>query len=62
MTGGNNRELNEIEQPRPLREMKLTSLRHKYLRNGDYFAIISFCSHSLLRLTNYATGGVVRAL
>ena len=37
-----------------------TSLKNKHLRNGDFFAIIAFCSRSIL-LTNYATGGLVRA-
>ena len=30
-----------------------TSLKNKHLCNDDYFAIIAFCSHSIL-LTNYA--------
>ena len=33
------------------------SLKNKHLRNGDYFAITAFCSHSIL-LTNYATGAM----
>ena len=37
-----------------------TSLKNKHLRNGDYFAIIALCSHSIL-LTNYATGGLIGA-
>ena len=38
------------------------SLRNKIriLRNGDYLAVIAFCSHSIL-LTNYASGGLVGA-
>ena len=35
-----------------------TSLRNNHFGNGDYFAIIAFCSHSML-LTNYATGGLI---
>ena len=35
-----------------------TSLKNKQLRNGNYFAIIAFCSHSIL-LTNYAKTGQV---
>ena len=32
----------------------------KRLRNGDFFTIIAFCSHSVV-LKNYATGGPVEA-
>ena len=40
--------------------MNKTSHKNKYLRNGDYFVIIPFCSHSVL-LTNDAKNGPVRA-
>lgn len=35
-----------------------TSFENKNLRSSDYFAIIDYCSHSIL-LTNYATRGLV---
>ena len=37
-----------------------TSHKNEHLSNGDYFAIIAFCSHSIL-LTNYAKNEPVRA-
>ena len=36
------------------------SLKNKHLRNGDYFANIACCSHSLV-LKNYAENGLVGA-
>ena len=49
-----------LKQPRRLRQIKphLTMLKNKRLRNGDYFAMVAFCSHSIL-LKNYATVGLV---
>ena len=37
-----------------------TTFKNKHLRNDDYFAIIAFCSHSIL-LTNHAKNGPVGA-
>ena len=37
-----------------------TSHKNEHFSNGDYFAIIAFCSHSIL-LTNYAKNEPVRA-
>ena len=50
----------EFKQPLWLRRADKTSIKNQRLRNGDCFAIIAFCSHSLL-LTNCTTGGLVRA-
>ena len=36
------------------------SLKKVHLRNGDHFAVIAACSHSIL-LTNYAKNGLVAA-
>ena len=53
------RVIREIKQPGRLRLSK-TSHKNKHLRNGDHFAVIAFCSHSIL-LTNYAKHGLVGA-
>ena len=35
------------------------TLKNKHLRKGDYFAIVAFCSHSILLTNNAKTGPVV---
>ena len=48
----------ELKLPLRLQQIKRHKIKH--LHNGDYFAIVALCSHSIL-LTNYATGGLIGA-